>query len=223
MLEKETNDKAQDHDGQMTLRVAADNRHKALVKLLLKESNSNANKRNPSYLVKYEALDKDYNQNEKTTKAGIEKGMAMEVEPTGKMAVVEALRVELTGRVLDGEDDIRATLLLLLNTLQGPDLNGSSNGAEQISRTLTYSYALQSHIAQSEIEAYLILRNRFDVKQKDFDKEKALCWAVWNGHEAVVRLLLEKGTDVETKGNNGGAALYWATKNGHNAIVKLLK
>ena len=43
-----------------------------------------------------------------------------------------------------------------------------------------------------------------------------------NGHEAVVKLLLEKGAELETKYNNGRTPLSWAARNGHEAVVKLL-
>jgi ankyrin repeat protein len=222
MLEKETDDKAKDHDGQMALRVAADNGHKAVVELPPKESDGNAKERSPGHLDRYEASDKDHDQNEKTTKARIGKGIAMEVESTSKMAVVEASMVELRGRVLEDEDDIATILPLLSNTLQVPDLNGSFNGAEQRSRTLTHPYVVQSYITQSEMAAQLLFQNGFDVKQKDFDKEKALRWAAGNGHDAVVQLLLEKGADIEAKDKDGWTALHCAAGNGHEAVVLLL-
>ena len=43
-----------------------------------------------------------------------------------------------------------------------------------------------------------------------------------DGHEAVVRLLLEFKADVDTKDNNGETALYWAARSGHEAVVRLL-
>ena len=49
-----------------------------------------------------------------------------------------------------------------------------------------------------------------------------LSWAAQNGHEAVVKLLLEKGADVESKSSNGRTPLSWAAENGHEAVVKLL-
>jgi rhodanese-related sulfurtransferase len=224
MLEKETDGKAKDHDGQMALRVAADNGHKAVVELPPKESNGNAKERSPSHLVRYKASDKDHDQNEKTTKARIGKGIAMEVESASKMAVVEASRVGLRGRVLEDEDDIATIPPLLSNTLQVPNLNGSSDGAKQRSRTLTHSYAVQSvsDIARTELAAQLLLQNGFDVKQKDFNKEKALHWAARNGHEAVVQLLLEKGADIEAKSIDRWTALHCAARDGHEAVVQLL-
>jgi ankyrin repeat protein len=222
MLEKVTDDKAKDHDGQMALRVAANNGHKAVVKLPPKESDGDATERSPSYLVRYEASDKDHDQDEKTTKAGIGKGEATEVELTSKIAVVEASRVGLRGRVLEDEDDVATIFPLLSNTLQVPNPNRSSDGAEQSSPTLPHLDAVPSHIAQNEMAAQLLLQNGFDVKQKDLDKEKALCWAATSGHKAVVKLLLEKGADIEAKVKGGGAALHCATLEGHEAVVRLL-
>jgi ankyrin repeat protein len=84
------------------------------------------------------------------------------------------------------------------------------------------SYTVQSYIAQNEIAAQLLLQNGFDVKQKDFSKEKALYWAAGEGHEAVVQLLLEKGADIEAKGKDGWTALYLAAWEGHKVAVQLL-
>ena len=43
------------------------------------------------------------------------------------------------------------------------------------------------------------------------DGQTPLWWAVWNGHEAVVKLLLEKGADVESKDIYfGRTPLSWA-------------
>ncbi|KAI9766762.1 MAG: hypothetical protein M1839_004766 [Geoglossum umbratile] len=44
-----------------------------------------------------------------------------------------------------------------------------------------------------------------------------------NGHEAVVKLLLETGkVDVDSKDKGGRTPLSWAARNGHQAVVKLL-
>ena len=43
------------------------------------------------------------------------------------------------------------------------------------------------------------------------------------GHEAVVKLLLEKGAEPESKDNDyGRTPLSWAAGSGHEAVVKLL-
>ena len=51
----------------------------------------------------------------------------------------------------------------------------------------------------------------------------ALHWAAGNGHEAVVRLLLEKGANIAAKTSEGRTALHLAAGSGHEAVVKLLK
>jgi ankyrin repeat protein len=49
-----------------------------------------------------------------------------------------------------------------------------------------------------------------------------LSYAAGNGHEAVVKLLLEKGAELETKDSSGRTPLSYAAGNGHEAVVKLL-
>ncbi|MBE3049891.1 ankyrin repeat domain-containing protein, partial [Candidatus Bathyarchaeota archaeon] len=46
--------------------------------------------------------------------------------------------------------------------------------------------------------------------------------AAENGHEAIVKLLLEKGAYIEAKDSSGWTPLLSAAENGHEAIVKLL-
>jgi ankyrin repeat protein len=50
-----------------------------------------------------------------------------------------------------------------------------------------------------------------------------LWWAARNGHEAVVKLLLETGkVEVDAKDRDGWAPLWCAARNGREAVVKLL-
>ncbi|GCB21065.1 ankyrin repeat domain-containing protein 50 [Aspergillus awamori] len=49
-----------------------------------------------------------------------------------------------------------------------------------------------------------------------------LSWAARNGHEAVVKLLLETKTDINIKDSRGRTPLSWAARDGHEAVVKLL-
>lgn len=50
----------------------------------------------------------------------------------------------------------------------------------------------------------------------------ALHCAASQGHEAIVKLLLENGADVMVNDNAGRTALSLAAGNGHEAVVKLL-
>jgi ankyrin repeat protein len=58
----------------------------------------------------------------------------------------------------------------------------------------------------------------------DYNNEgvTALHWAAGNGHEMILRLLLEEGADINAKDNFGRTALYWVAENRHEAIVRLL-
>ena len=50
----------------------------------------------------------------------------------------------------------------------------------------------------------------------------ALDWAARNGHEDVVKLLLDRGAEVNAKDANGWTALHLATRQGHKGVVLLL-
>jgi hypothetical protein len=71
--------------------------------------------------------------------------------------------------------------------------------------------------------AMAIVRNHTDVDPKDSHGRTPLSWAAENGHEAVVKLLLEKGADIESKDSKDSRTpLLWAARNGHEAVVNLL-
>ncbi|KAK7422144.1 hypothetical protein QQZ08_009612 [Neonectria magnoliae] len=60
------------------------------------------------------------------------------------------------------------------------------------------------------------------VESKDRSGRTPLSWAAGSGHKAIVKLLLEKGTNVKAKDKHGWTPLSWAAENGHEATVKLL-
>ncbi|KAE8440718.1 hypothetical protein EG329_006769 [Mollisiaceae sp. DMI_Dod_QoI] len=49
-----------------------------------------------------------------------------------------------------------------------------------------------------------------------------LSLAVYKGHKAIVKLLLEKGADANAAGQDGSTPLHQASENGHVEVVKLL-
>ncbi|KAF5137383.1 Ankyrin repeat domain-containing protein 50 [Metarhizium anisopliae] len=85
---------------------------------------------------------------------------------------------------------------------------------------LTY---LAEHGEEVMILAFLLAERDADIDIRDRDRRTPLSWAATNGHEAVVKLLLEKGANTETtESHYGQTPLLWAAKNGHKAVVKLL-
>ena len=49
-----------------------------------------------------------------------------------------------------------------------------------------------------------------------------LVYAVWNGHEAVVKRLLRAGACIDLADDIGGTALSYALCSGHDGLLKLL-
>ncbi|KAK0716323.1 hypothetical protein B0H67DRAFT_515985, partial [Lasiosphaeris hirsuta] len=64
--------------------------------------------------------------------------------------------------------------------------------------------------------------DRRDIEAKDEYGRTPLCYAAEQGHEAVVKLLLDKGADTEAKGRDDRTPLCYAAGEGHEAVVKLL-
>jgi ankyrin repeat protein len=62
-----------------------------------------------------------------------------------------------------------------------------------------------------------------DWNQRNKNGNTGVNLAAANGHEAVVKLLVEKGTELESKDNQySRTPLLWAAMDGHEAVVKLL-
>jgi ankyrin repeat protein len=68
-----------------------------------------------------------------------------------------------------------------------------------------------------------LTRNDYTVESKDDDSQTPLSRTAMEGHEAVVKLLLEKGAELESKDSDFGMTpLLQAAMDGHEAVVKLL-
>jgi ankyrin repeat protein len=72
-------------------------------------------------------------------------------------------------------------------------------------------------------ESLLLLNTgKVDADSKDNDGRPPLSWAAENGHEEVVKLLLEKGADPNSQAYDGRTPLLFAADRGHEAVVRLL-
>ena len=72
-------------------------------------------------------------------------------------------------------------------------------------------------------ELVAIILQSTDVDSKDTNSQTPLSYAAENGHEAVVKLLLDTGkADIDSEDNYGQTPLSLAAEGGHEAVVKLL-
>ncbi|CAG8982672.1 hypothetical protein HYALB_00014050 [Hymenoscyphus albidus] len=96
----------------------------------------------------------------------------------------------------------------------------------------SYSQRTPKNITGVHLAAYfgikavvqLLLDNATEADLQCSNGRTPLSWAARNGHEAVVKLLLQTDkVDADSKDNKyGQTPLSWAAENGHEAVVKLL-
>ena len=85
-----------------------------------------------------------------------------------------------------------------------------NNDADINSQDLYYG-GIPRFINGGLVDELLVMNNR-----------TALTYAAENGHESVVRFLLERGADPHLKDYQGKTAFIYAAKNGHEGVLRLL-
>jgi len=74
------------------------------------------------------------------------------------------------------------------------------------------------HGLRNVLSAFLV-----EADSKDDNGRTPLSWAAGEGHEAVVKLLVERDdVEADSKDDFGETPLWWAAANGHEAVVKPL-
>jgi ankyrin repeat protein len=70
----------------------------------------------------------------------------------------------------------------------------------------------------------LLNTNKVEIDIKDNNNQTPMGWAARNGHDAIVKLLLDTETvDVNLKDTEYGLTpLSWVARNGNEVIIKLL-
>ncbi|OAA65130.1 Ankyrin repeat-containing domain protein [Akanthomyces lecanii RCEF 1005] len=95
-----------------------------------------------------------------------------------------------------------------------------------------YSQDVSRQITGLHLAAYFgieeavrtLLRKKVNVEPKDSKYgQTPLSWAVRNGHDKAVKLLLDMGkANINSRDRIGRTPLIWASENGHDAVAKLL-
>jgi ankyrin repeat protein len=92
--------------------------------------------------------------------------------------------------------------------------------SQDVPRQMT-SMHLAAYFGLSDIVQTLIW-NQHDPDTEDSSKRTPLSWASANGHEAVVKILLDTGAAVNPVDGYGKVPLLLAAGNGHETVVKML-
>ncbi|KAI9781623.1 MAG: hypothetical protein M1839_005840 [Geoglossum umbratile] len=121
---------------------------------------------------------------------------------------------------------------LILNLLESRAKVSAASQAMMASRSYSgYSQRVPRQVTGVHVAAYFglvesimgLLEKEYNPDLQDSDGRTPLSWAAWNGHGAVVKLLLAtEKVDLDSKDSDRRTPLLQAAQKGHEAVVKLL-
>jgi ankyrin repeat protein len=232
LLEKGAEIEEQDNDGMTPLACAAENGHKAVVRLLLEKgaeieeqdhdgmtplacAASSGHEAVVQMLLKYGA--------DVSSKGG-NYGTALYAASFGG-------HEKVTRILLDRGADVNAQGGDFGSALQAASFGGHESvvqmlldyGADINTQGGMYGSALQAASAGAHENVMRMLLDRgADVNAQGGNFGCALQAASFGGHESVVQMLLDYGADVNTQGGMYGSALQAASARAHENVVRML-
>ncbi|KAM0812495.1 hypothetical protein AB5N19_12486 [Seiridium cardinale] len=97
----------------------------------------------------------------------------------------------------------------------------SQNSSSKQRPTKVTAFHLVAYFGLSAVVKATTLK-REDTDVQDSHCRTPLSYAAANGHDGVVRILLDWNAQLDVPDTDGQTPLLWATRNGHGAIVRLL-
>ncbi len=203
LIEEGADPMTKDCNGRIPLSFAAKNGHEAIVRFLLEGRD-----RGPKFLPPFLNIvwaPYSYAVNSQDNCGRTPLSFAAE---NGHVAIMMLLLVK--GANLGSEDHDGRTPLSL----------AAENGQEAIVRLLLCKEPKGAKIGNTY--GTLFMREFNALFSRDKRGQTPLSFAAKNGHETIVRLLLERGAKVCSRDYDGRTPLLFAAERGHNAIVRLL-
>jgi ankyrin repeat protein len=143
----------------------------------------------------------------------------------GHEEVVQMLLLRAPSSVMTADDNGDTALSIAMNGIQVEMakllLEGGSFSTP--SPLLDKCSMNSVRLGTADLLEIMLKRKLSDLEFVDDEGMPPLMFAAQNGHEAVVKLLLDIGiVDVDAKDTHGWTPLLWAAQSGHEAVVKLL-
>ncbi|KAF4122149.1 hypothetical protein GMORB2_7742 [Geosmithia morbida] len=138
-------------------------------------------------------------------------------EQTARKAVVDACEVDAARAFLTAARCDHVAVIELILDSHKVDVNARLYHGSTV-------LAMAAAAGQTSVVGFMLTRDGIDVDAPVNDRVHLcpLSWAVRQGHEGIVRLLINSGAFVDTKDPNGDTPLCVATRMSHEAIVSML-